>query len=190
MRLRKLEPEIEDYMAKLETTNSHLDRLITTGHLPLQTASDQGASGPIKRASGIQRDLRNNHPYAAYDRFAMQIPVRTEGDAHARSQIRMEEIRNSIALLHNALESMPTGKTSQAIELTGAKEGLGWCEGPRGSIYYCVHFDRSGRLARVKVKSASFSNWRVFPFTVHDTNMMDYAINEASFGLTMAGCDR
>ena len=69
-------------------------------------------------------------------------------------------------------------------------EGLGWCEGTRGSIYYCVHFDETGRFRRVKVMSASFSNWRVFPFTVHDTNMMDYAINEASFGLTMAACDR
>jgi formate hydrogenlyase subunit 5 len=53
-----------------------------------------------------------------------------------------------------------------------------------------VHIDNAGRLARVKIKSPSFSNWRVFPFTVHDSNMMDYAINEASFGLTIAGCDR
>ena len=52
------------------------------------------------------------------------------------------------------------------------------------------HFDADASLARVKIKSPSFSNWRVFPFTVHDTNMMDYAINEASFGLTIAGCDR
>jgi formate hydrogenlyase subunit 5 len=42
----------------------------------------------------------------------------------------------------------------------------------------------------VKIKSPSFSNWRVFPFTVYGSNMMDYAINEASFGLTIAGCDR
>lgn len=190
MRLRKLEPEIEDYMTKLERTNSHLDRLITTGHLPLQTAFDQGASGPIKRASGIERDLRSDHPYAAYDRFELKIPLRTVGDAHARSQVRMEEIRNSIVLLHQALERMPEGPIAAEIRLAGACEGLGWCEGSRGSTYYCVHFDDGGKLTRVKVKSASFSNWRVFPFTVHDTNMMDYAINEASFGLTMAGCDR
>ena len=63
-------------------------------------------------------------------------------------------------------------------------------ESPRGALFYAVHFDRNGRLARVKIKSPSFSNWRVFPFTVHETNMMDYAINEASFGLTIAGCDR
>ena len=69
-------------------------------------------------------------------------------------------------------------------------EGLGWTEGPRGSLFYAVHVDEDGKLARVKIKSPSFSNWRAFPFTVHDTNMMDYAINEASFGLTIAGCDR
>lgn len=116
--------------------------------------------------------------------------MRTEGDAHARSQVRMGEIRNSLALLLRALEDLPEGPVDTEITWPSGGEGLGWCEGPRGSIYYCVHFDAAGKLARVKVKSASFSNWRVFPFTVHDTNMMDYAINEASFGLTMAGCDR
>ncbi len=69
-------------------------------------------------------------------------------------------------------------------------EGLSWAETPRGSLFYAVHVGGDGKLARVKIKSPSFSNWRVFPFTVHDSNMMDYAINEASFGLTIAGCDR
>ena len=69
-------------------------------------------------------------------------------------------------------------------------QGLGWAEDPRGSLFYAVHIGGDGRLARVKIKSPSFSNWRAIPFTVHDTNMMDYAINEASFGLTIAGCDR
>jgi formate hydrogenlyase subunit 5 len=189
-RLRALAPQIEDYMAALEATNSHLDRLITTGHLSRQTAFDQGASGPIKRASGIERDLRHDHPYAAYDRFPMKIPTRAEGDAHARAQIRMEEIRKSIAIVLEAVEGLPGGPVGTEIGEHARAEGLGWCEGTRGSIYYCVHFDETGRFRRVKVKSASFSNWRVFPFTVHDTNMMDYAINEASFGLTMAACDR
>jgi Ni,Fe-hydrogenase III large subunit len=69
-------------------------------------------------------------------------------------------------------------------------EGLGWAESPRGTLFYAVHVGSDGKLSRVKIKSPSFSNWRVFPFTVHDSNMMDYAINEASFGLTVAGCDR
>jgi len=189
-KLYALEPEIESYMRALETTNSHLDRLITTGQLPYQTAFDQGASGPIKRASGIERDLRHDHPYAAYALLPIRIPVRKEGDAHARAQIRMEEIRASLALIVKAIEQMPEGPIDTEVRLRPRAEGLGWCEGPRGSTYYGVHLDGIGALARVKVKSPSFSNWRVFPFTVHDTNMMDYAINEASFGLTIAGCDR
>jgi formate hydrogenlyase subunit 5 len=188
--LSRLEPQIVDYMAQLENTNSHLDRLLTTGPLPQQVAFDQGASGPIKRASGIQRDLRLSHSYAAYGSMPVEVPVRTEGDAHARSQIRMEEIRASLKLIYSALEKLPDGPVAREIQVSPRAEGLGWCESTRGSIYYCVHLDESGRLSRVKVKSPSFSNWRVFPLTVHDSNMMDYAINEASFGLTMAGCDR
>ncbi|MGB8478515.1 MAG: NADH-quinone oxidoreductase subunit C [Acidobacteriaceae bacterium] len=189
-KLRSLEPEIITYMRALEETNSHLDRLITTGRLPQQTAYDQGATGPVKRASGIRRDLRCDHPYAAYEQLKVKMPVRKEGDAHARVQVRMGEIRESLSLIIRAAENIPSGPVFSEIAFPAGAEGMGWCEGSRGSTYYCVHLDEAGRLARVKIKSASFSNWRVFPLTVHDTNMMDYAINEASFGLTMAGCDR
>jgi len=189
-KLKALHPEITTYLRAMEETNSHLDRLITTGHLPQQTAYDQGATGPVKRASGIARDLRSDHPYAAYDRLQIKIPVRHEGDAHARVQVRMEEIHESLSLIAGAADNISVGPVASEISYPPGAEGLGWCEGPRGSTYYCVHLDGAGQLARVKIKSPSFSNWRVFPFTVHDTNMMDYAINEASFGLTMAGCDR
>jgi Ni,Fe-hydrogenase III large subunit len=189
-KLNFLKPSIETYMSNLEKTNSHLDRLMTTGPLPLQIAFDQGASGPIKRASGIDRDLRRDHPYAAYGELPVKVPVRTAGDAHARSQIRMEEIGASIELIEQVLARIPEGPIRAEVDLQRGREGLGWTESTRGSVYYAVHIDTAGRLSRVKVKSPSFSNWRVFPFTVHDSNMMDYAINEASFGLTMAGCDR
>jgi formate hydrogenlyase subunit 5 len=189
-KLNSLKPSIDTYMDSLERTNSHLDRLMTTGPLPLQIAFDQGASGPIKRASGIDRDLRRDHPYAAYGELSFKVPVRTEGDAHARAQVRMAEISASIELIEQVLARIPEGPVRAEVDLQNGREGLGWTEGSRGSVYYAIHLDSSGPLTRVKVKSPSFSNWRVFPSTVHDSNMMDYAINEASFGLTMAGCDR
>jgi len=185
-----LHREIATYTAMLESTNSHLDRLITTGLLSRQAAFDQGATGPIERASGLDRDLRRDHPYAAYDGLPLAVPVRTDGDAHARAQVRIAEIDASIALIHEALRVLPEGPVKTDCTPPANSEGLGWTESPRGSLYYAVHFDATGRLARVKIKSPSFSNWRVFPLTVHGTNMMDYAINEASFGLTVAGCDR
>ena len=176
--------------AHMENTASHLDRLITTGRLDRRTAFDQGATGPVERASGIDRDVRRDHPYAAYDALTPAVAVREAGDAHARAQVRMAEVNASIELIQRALAALPDGPVRADCKPAPNSEGLGWAESPRGTLFYAVHLDGSGKLKRVKIKSPSFSNWRVFPFTVHDSNMMDYAINEASFGLTIAGCDR
>lgn len=188
--LESLRQEVAVYTAMLENTNSYMDRLITTGVLNHQVAFDQGATGPIERASGLDRDLRRDHPYSGYSDLPLTVPVRTSGDAHARAQVRVEEIDTSIALIQRILLLLSDGPVRVACDPRSNSEGLGWAESPRGSLFYAVHFGADAGLARVKIKSPSFSNWRVFPFTVHDSNMMDYAINEASFGLTVAGCDR
>lgn len=188
--LNSLRAEFARYAAMLEASTTHLDRLITTGVLSRKLAFDQGATGPIERASGLDRDLRRDQPYAAYGELPLKVGIRAAGDAHARQQLRITEIENSIDLIQALLERLPGGPVSAPCRPSFGSEGLGWAESPRGSLYYAVHIDSNGLLARVKIKSPSFSNWRVFPFTVHDSNMMDYAINEASFGLTIAGCDR
>ncbi len=188
--LENLRGEIAAYVTMLENTNSHLDRLITTGFLPREVAFDQGATGPIQRASGFDRDLRRDHPYAAYEALPFAVPVRTSGDAHARAQVRIAEIDASIGLIQRVLLLLGEGPVRADCTPLPYSEGFGWAESPRGSLFYALHFGDDGTLSRVKIKSPSFSNWRVFPFTVHDSNMMDYAINEASFGLTVAGCDR
>jgi len=188
--LESLRAEITRYVQHLEASESYLDRLITTGVLTSRVAFDQGATGPIQRASNTDRDLRRDHPYAAYAELPLTVPVRPDGDAYARARVRIEEIDASIALMQRVLLLLPDGEIRAPCPPVPSAEGLGWAESPRGSLFYAVHFDRGGRLARVKIKSPSFSNWRVFPFTVHETNMMDYAINEASFGLTIAGCAR
>ena len=189
-RLSVLRKGVESYLAQLERTTSYLDRLITTGVLPREVAFDQGATGPIERASGLDRDLRRDHPYAAYDELPVPVPLAESGDAHARAQVRTAELRASFDLLELLLPQLASGPCRVPCEAMPGSFGLGWAESPRGSLYYAVHVNADGTLARVKIKSPSFSNWRAFPFTVHQTNMMDYAINEASFGLTIAGCDR
>ncbi len=188
-----LEALRQDYVAyadRLEASESHLDRLITTGSLPERIAFDQGATGPIERASGLDRDLRRDHAYAGYDGLPLTVPVLRDGDAYARQRVRMAEIEASFALCQRVLLLLEPSPVRADCRPAPGTAGLGWAEGPRGSLFYAVHIGPDGRLARVKIKSPSFSNWRAFPFTVHDSNMMDYAINEASFGLTMAGCDR
>ena len=188
--LEELRAETARYVDLLERSDSHLDRLITTGMLRRNVALDQGATGPVQRASGIDRDLRRDHPYAAYADLSLVVPVRTEGDAYARSAVRAAEIDAAIAMMQRVLLLLEDGPVRADCVPTAGAEGLGWAESPRGTLFYAVHVGADGRLARVKIKSPSYSNWRVFPFTVHETNMMDYAINEASFGLTIAGCAR
>lgn len=178
------------YIGRLEATGSFLDRLVTTGPLPRQVAFDQGATGPVERASGLDRDLRRDYPYAAYGRMPPQVPVRSEGDAYARYRVRVDELFSSTVLIQRMLDVLEEGPVAAPCTPPPGAEALGWCENPRGGCLYAVHFGADGQLVRVKIKSPSFSNWRVFPFTVHETNMMDYAINEASFGMTVAGCDR
>jgi Ni,Fe-hydrogenase III large subunit len=188
--LGALEEQASRYVARLERTGSHLDRLIGTGVLKRDVALDQGATGPVQRASGIDRDLRRDHPYAAYDGLPLAVAGHTDGDARARALVRAQEIVASFALLRSLLATLPPGPVRAACAPAAGAEGLGWAESPRGTLFYAVHLSADGQLARVKIKSPSYSNWRVFPFTVHETNMMDYAINEASFGLSVAGCAR
>ena len=188
--LAALEEETTRYLARLERSASYLDRLIGTGMLSREVALDQGATGPVQRASGIDRDLRRDHPYAAYATLPLEVAGATDGDAAARARVRAAEIAASFALLRHLLGALPPGPVRTTCAPEPGTEGLGWAESPRGTLFHAVHLGADGRLSRVKIKSPSFSNWRVFPFTVHETNMMDYAINEASFGLGVAGCAR
>jgi Ni,Fe-hydrogenase III large subunit len=188
--LEALRVEFVAYVERLEASESHLDRLITTGPLSRRVAFDEGATGPVERASGIDRDLRREHPYAHYAELPLTVPTFDEGDAYARERVRIAEVEAAFVLCQRVLLLLEPGDIRAECVPPPLSEGLGWAESPRGSLFYSVHVGRDGRLARVKIKSPSFSNWKVFPFTVHDSNMMDYAINEASFGLTVAGCDR
>ena len=190
--LDALREPIRRYIDRLDRSGSYFDRLATTGKLPREIAFDQGATGPVARASGLVRDLRHDHPYGAYRDASLTVTPAThdDGDAYARAQVRIAEIRASLDLIARAVADLPGGPIRADCTPVPGAEALGFAESPRGTLIYAVHLDQAGRLDRVKVKSPSFSNWRVFPFTVHGTNMMDYAINEASFGMTIAGCAR
>jgi len=188
--LEALRVEFVAYVERLEASESHLDRLITTGLLSRRVAFDEGATGPVERASGIDRDLRREHPYAHYAELPLTVPTLDEGDAYARERVRIAEVEAAFVLCQRVLLLLEPGDIRAECVPPPLSEGLGWAESPRGALFYVVHVGADGTLARVKIKSPSFSNWKVFPFTVHDSNMMDYAINEASFGLTVAGCDR
>ena len=88
-----------------------MDRLEGTGRLTTRTARDHGVLGYVARASGIDADVRRDHPFAAYGALRFRVPVFETGDVKARTLVRVEEARESVALIRQAVEGLPAGPT-------------------------------------------------------------------------------
>ena len=80
-----------------------------TGRLPLDAAKNLNIVGPAARASGIDRDVRRDHPYAAYGRLKFSVPLSKDGDVNARMRMKIDEIYESMSLIEQALDGMPQG---------------------------------------------------------------------------------
>ena len=92
-----------------------LDRVRGVGVLTKRQAIDLCVTGPIARASGVAYDLRKDEPYLAYPDFDFQVPVATEGDCYARFQVRLEEIYQSLRIIKQAAENLPTGPVNVPV---------------------------------------------------------------------------
>ena len=92
-----------------------LDRVRGVGVLTKQAALDLCVTGPIARSSGVPYDLRKDEPYLAYADFEFQVPVATEGDCYARFQVRLEEIYQSLKIVKQAVENLPSGPVNVAL---------------------------------------------------------------------------
>src|SRR5213592_448061 len=100
---------IDDYEALVDRSQIWLERTQGLGLLSADDAVALGQSGPVLRASGVDWDLRREQPYLAYDKVDFRIPVYREGDVYARYRVRMEEMRESVRIVDQALRRMPGG---------------------------------------------------------------------------------
>ena len=113
--------EFEDLVALLKSSDSTRDRLERTGILRPETAKALGIVGVGGRASGVDLDVRRDHPYAAYDRYAFRVPVYEEGDVLHRMQVRIDEVRESFAILRTAVLDLPEGSVLRATAHRAAR---------------------------------------------------------------------
>jgi NADH-quinone oxidoreductase subunit D len=100
---------IDDYETLIDRNEIWLERTQGIGLLSADDAIALGQSGPILRGSGVDWDLRRAQPYLAYDQVDFQVPVYAEGDVYARYRVRMEEMRESVRIVEQAMRRMPDG---------------------------------------------------------------------------------
>jgi NADH-quinone oxidoreductase subunit D len=109
--VRRLLPEVHKVVKETEIMLSRnrifLDRMQGVGVLTKEQALSYGCTGPVGRSAGIPYDVRKDHPYLVYDRFDFEVPIGEDGDNWDRFMVRLEEIRQSVRILEQALDQMP-----------------------------------------------------------------------------------
>jgi len=101
--------KIDEYEALLTKNPLFTNRTKGIGVLSKEDALNWGITGPMLRASGVAWDLRKDEPYSGYEQYDFDIPTRTEGDTFARYEVRVEEMRQSLRIVKQALDKLPYG---------------------------------------------------------------------------------
>src|SRR5262245_32341985 len=100
---------VDEYEGLFDNNVIFLERTRGVGLLSAEDAIAMGQSGPMLRASGVDWDLRKRQPYLAYPELDFDVPVYVEGDVYARYKVHMDEIRQSVRIIHQCLDGMPEG---------------------------------------------------------------------------------
>lgn len=189
--IKKIKQDFEKTVQVLWQVNSLIDRVEITGTLKKEIAEALGAVGPIARASGMDQDLRRDHPYAAYKELFFMVPVFTEGDVESRMKVKIQEIYESFKLIYDALHALPAGPwQGEAKLLPASQSALGYVESPRGECFHWVMTDKEGKISRWKIHSPSFVNWPLIQYAVLENIVPDFPLINKSFNLSYSGNDR
>ncbi len=177
-----------------------------------------GATGPTLRGSGVDFDLRRDMPYSSYDKFQFKVPVSQEGDVFARYLCRVQELRESIGIVRQALDGMPEGRTkadapgvvlpdrekmkTQMESLiyhfkiitegfaVPAGEVYQAVESPRGEMGYYIVSDGTAKPYRVHMRSACFANLQTLPTMCEGRLLADVVAAIGSIDIVLGEIDR
>jgi NADH-quinone oxidoreductase subunit D len=170
-KVRKFVPHMRQRMEEygnLVTGNEiFLARIKGIGKYDAATAIDYGLSGANLRSTGVKWDLRKDKPYSLYDRFEFDVPVGKNGDCYDRYLLRMEEIRQSLRILEQAIEQFPAegetmGKVPRVIRPPEGEVYVG-IESPRGEIGCHIISRGKAEPYRLKFRRPSFVNLQILP---------------------------
>ena len=212
-------PATLDEAERLLTSNSiWMARTIDVGVIDGETALNFGLTGPSLRASGIAYDIRKARPYLGYEEYDFDVPVGVTGDCYDRYLVRLEEMRQSIGILHQALDRLPDGPLnvddpaiilppksaamssidSMIAHFKLAMEGL---QVPAGEVWYSVEAtkgelgigiisDGGSKPVRCRFRAPSFVNLAVLPYLVEGGLVSDVISANASIDIVLGEIDR
>ncbi|HEX6538353.1 MAG TPA: NADH dehydrogenase (quinone) subunit D [Candidatus Dormibacteraeota bacterium] len=194
------------------------ERTIGLGVISAEDAMAYGASGPVLRGSGVPYDLRKAKPYSGYEQYEFDVPIGGNGDIYDRYLVRMQEMRESLQIVKQALDTLPGGPVNTSDrrvampprnEINTSMESLihhfklvteGFrpppgqvyqaVESPRGELGFYLVSDGSNRPYRCKVRAPSFSNLSSLPHMVKGELIADVVAVIGSIDIILGDVDR
>jgi len=187
-------PKIAEYEDLLTNNRIWLERLKGVGILNAADCKALGATGPVIRAAGVQWDLRKAQPYSGYDNYEFDIPTGANGDSYDRYMVRMEEMRQSVRILRQAVEGIPEGpimaKGVPKIIKPPAGEVYVSIEAPKGELGYFVVSDGTQNPYRVRVRPPSFVNLQALDKMVRGALVADVVVIIGTLDIVLGEIDR
>ena len=150
-------------------------------------------TGPALRASGVSEDIRITDTYSIYDRFDFGIPIGTEGDCWDRFYVRVEEMRESLRIIDQAMKDLPEGDISanvRRIIRPPKGEVFVRTESPRGDLAVFLVSDGTDTPYRVKVRAPSFANLQALNHMLKSAYLADAVLILGSIDVIMGEVDR
>lgn len=180
------------YYIQIATKESTLiNRLSGVGVLSHDDAIKLGAVGPTGRASGVDRDVRRDDPYAAYADLKFKVITDNHNDVYGRTLVRMGELLESYSMIRQLLEKMPDGPISvKAPRRIGPGEATSRYEAPRGEDLHYVKSNGTEKPERVKVRAPTLANIQTVAKMLEDRQLADLPIVIAAIDPCFSCTDR
>ena len=165
------------------------------GVLKPDEAIDLGVSGPNLRASGVPHDVRADEPYGLYDRFDFDVPIGQNGDCFDRYWVRVEEMRQSVRIIEQAIKMLQPGPTMNRVHKFGfVKPPVGdayvRAENPRGDFGVYLVSEGKEQPYRVKVRAPSFCSLQALKRMTVGHYVADACVILGSLDIVLGEVDR
>jgi Ni,Fe-hydrogenase III large subunit/Ni,Fe-hydrogenase III component G len=191
-RLAAVGVELASAVRAILRSEGVMARFHATGVVPKATALALGTIGVAARASGVDLDLRRDRPRGAYGELEVRPVTTSAGDVAARFHVRAQEATESLRIIREVLDRLPSGEVCAPLALVPAAGviALGAAEGPRGASWIWLRAGSDGTIDRLHLRSASFANWPAVAAAVPGNLVPDFPLINKSFELCYACTDR